>query len=185
MSGRRAVFLDRDGTLIEDAHYLADPARVRLVAGAATALRRLNDAAVLAIVITNQSGIARGRLSEEEYSAVQARVDELFAAAGAHIDATYHCPHHPDFTGPCDCRKPGTLLHTQALSDWGIEPAHTTCVGDRWHDVLPARTLGGRGILVPSAETPSGEIELAERDAVVVRSLDDAVDIVLRAQMAS
>ena len=185
MSGRSGVFLDRDGTLIEDAHYLADPARVRLVPGAAPAVRRLNNANVLAIVITNQSGIARGRLTEEDYSAVQARVDALFAAAGAHLDATYHCPHHPDFTGPCGCRKPGTLLHRRALSDWGLEPGQTTCVGDRWHDVAPAMSLGGRGILVPSPETPREEIERAERDAVIVASLRDAVDIVLGARAAS
>ncbi len=100
------VFLDRDGTIIRDTEYLSRPDDVELLPGAADAIRALNDAAVPVVVVTNQSGIARGYLSVAEYEAVAKRLDELLAARGARIDATYYCPHHPDFGGNCDCRKP-------------------------------------------------------------------------------
>ena len=107
MTARRAVFLDRDGTIIEDTGFVADPAEVRLLPGAASAIARLNRAGIPAIVVTNQSGIARGLLDEAGYSAVARRLDALLDAAGARLDADYHCPHHPDFGGTCECRKPG------------------------------------------------------------------------------
>src|SRR5574338_106156 len=105
---RRAAFLDRDGTLIEDAIYLADPDRMRLLPGAAAAVRELNAHDVLAIVVTNQSGIAQGLLTEAQYEATRQRLDALLAERGARIDASYHCPHHPSVSGSCDCRKPAT-----------------------------------------------------------------------------
>src|SRR5689334_18340998 len=113
-AARRAVFLDRDGTLIEDARYIRDPAVVRLLPSVAAAVARLNAAGILAIVVTNQSGIARGFLTEAEYLAVKQRVDDLLAREGAHLDAHYFCPHLPEITGPCECRKPGTRLYRQA-----------------------------------------------------------------------
>ncbi|HEX7239268.1 MAG TPA: HAD-IIIA family hydrolase, partial [Longimicrobiaceae bacterium] len=103
---RPAVFLDRDGTVIHDAHYLADPEGVRLLPGAAEAVARLNRAGVPVVLVTNQSGIGRGLFSEADFRAVQDRVEALLAAGGARIDAVYHCPHAPDADPPCDCRKP-------------------------------------------------------------------------------
>ena len=150
MSGRRAVFLDRDGTLIEDVSYLRDPAQVRLLPGAGAAVRRLNDAGVLAIVATNQSGISRGLLRPEEYVATERRVDELLLEHGATLDAHYHCPHLPEIDGPCRCRKPGPLLYEQASERFGIDLTGSWWIGDRLRDVEPARLFGGRGILVES-----------------------------------
>ena len=95
MSERRAVFLDRDGTLIEDVSYLRDPAQVRLLPGAAEAVGRLNRAGMLAIVVTNQSGIARGLLTLDDYTQAERRVEELLAGDGARLDAQYFCPHLP------------------------------------------------------------------------------------------
>src|SRR5574338_1582421 len=95
---RRAAFLDRDGTLIEDAIYLADPDRMRLLPGAAAAVRELNAHDVLAIVVTNQSGIAQGLLTEAQFEATRARLDSLMKTGGARIDATYYCPHYPSIT---------------------------------------------------------------------------------------
>ena len=110
-AGCPAVFLDRDGTIIEDAGYLGDPARIRLLPGAAEAIGRLNQAGMPVVVVTNQSGIARGVLDEAAYQATRVELDRLLAGRGARLDAQYHCPHHPEITGPCDCRKPGLLLH--------------------------------------------------------------------------
>lgn len=150
MSGRRAVFLDRDGTLIEDVSYLRDPAQVHLLPGAAGAVRRLNEAGLLAIVATNQSGIARGLLTEEDYLAAERRVDELLAGRGARLDAHYHCPHLPEIDGPCRCRKPGPLLYELASERFGLDLGASWWVGDRLRDVEASRLFGGRGILVDS-----------------------------------
>ncbi|MGH7674454.1 MAG: D-glycero-alpha-D-manno-heptose-1,7-bisphosphate 7-phosphatase, partial [Gemmatimonadales bacterium] len=118
--GRPAAFLDRDGTLIEDPGYLHEPGRVRLLPGAAAAVRRLNEAGYLAVTVTNQSGIARGLYDVAEYQAVQRRVVELLLAHGARLDGSWYCPHHPGFTGPSDCRKPGTRLFHEAATELGI-----------------------------------------------------------------
>jgi D-glycero-D-manno-heptose 1,7-bisphosphate phosphatase len=155
VSPRAAVFLDRDGTLIEDRHYLRNPADVRLLPGAAEAVRRLNAAGLAAVVVTNQSGIARGRLTEAEYAATAARLTELLAAQGARLDGQWHCPHLPELTGPCDCRKPGPLLYRQAAAALGLDLAGSWWVGDRLRDVEAAAHFGGRGILVRSGQGAS------------------------------
>ena len=104
-AGRPAVFLDRDGTIIEDVGYLGDPERMRLLPDAAEAIARLNRAGLLAVVVTNQSGIARGLFDEDAYEATRFRLDRLLADQGARLDAQYHCPHHPELSGPCECRN--------------------------------------------------------------------------------
>jgi histidinol-phosphate phosphatase family protein len=152
MTGRAAVFLDRDGTLIEDRHYLRDPTQVHLLPGAAQAVRRLNLAGLATVVVTNQSGIARGRLTEADYAATTARLEELLAADGARLDGHWHCPHLPELTGPCDCRKPGPLLYRQAAAALGLDLSRSWWVGDRLRDVQPAERFGGRGILVRSGQ---------------------------------
>jgi D-glycero-D-manno-heptose 1,7-bisphosphate phosphatase len=178
---RGAVFLDRDGTIIHDAEYIRDPAAVRLLPGAAGAIARLNARGFPVIVVTNQSGIARGLLTPRDYDRVHGRLQELLAAEGAHIDAGYLCPHHPDFTGGCECRKPGTLLYRQAAAELHLDLGRSTYVGDRWRDVAPGLELGGRGILISNRWTPADDLRRAESEAEVevVESLDQAVDRVL------
>jgi D-glycero-D-manno-heptose 1,7-bisphosphate phosphatase len=153
--GRAAVFLDRDGTIIEDVGYLADPDRVRLLPGAAEAISRLNRAGLLAVVVTNQSGIARGLFNEAAYEATRRRLDQLLARRGARLDAQYHCPHHPEVTGPCECRKPGLRLYRQAADELGIDLTASWWVGDRLRDIQPATALGGRGIVLGPAASAS------------------------------
>jgi D-glycero-D-manno-heptose 1,7-bisphosphate phosphatase len=152
---RAAVFLDRDGTIIEDVGYLADPDRVRLLPGAAEAISRLNNAGLLAVVVTNQSGIARGLFDEQAYEATRRRLDRLLADRGARLDAQYHCPHHPEVTGPCECRKPGLQLYRRAADELGIDLTASWWVGDRLRDVHPATALGGRGIVLGPAASAS------------------------------
>jgi D-glycero-D-manno-heptose 1,7-bisphosphate phosphatase len=178
--GRLAVFLDRDGTIIEDVAYLRDTDQVRLLPGAAQAIKRLNASGFLAIVVTNQSGIARGLLSRNDYQLTERRVDQLLAQDGAQLDAHYFCPHLPELTGPCDCRKPGALLYRQAAEHFHIDLGRSWWVGDRMRDVLPADTLGGRGILVL---TDAGQGEIAEEKASRfphVKDLAGAVELILR-----
>ena len=177
---RPAAFLDRDGTLIDDVHYIARPEHVVLRPGAAPAVKRLNDAGVLAIVVTNQSGIGRGLLTEADYRRVAARLDELLAEAGAHVDATYFCPHDP--TGePCECRKPALGMYRQAERDHGVDLARSAFIGDRLRDVEPSKELGGRGILVPSPQTPYRDMARATDDFALATSIGAAVDRFLAA----
>lgn len=176
---QRAAFLDRDGTLITDVHFLADPDGIVMMPNADLAVRALNDAGVLAIVVTNQSGIARGLFTEEQYQATAQRLREVFATKGARIDAMYHCPHHPDFTGPCECRKPGTLLFRRAAAEHDIDVTRSGYIGDRLRDIQPAQTLGGLGIMVPVPSTPPEELETAKREFAVVDTLMEAVRAVL------
>lgn len=177
MSGRAAAFLDRDGTLIVDVSYVSRPADVALIPGAACAVKRLNEAGVPVVVVTNQSGIARGMFDEAAYESVRARLEELFAAEGAKIDATYHCPHGPD--DGCRCRKPGPELYERAMAEHGLDGARSFFVGDRMRDVLPARTFGGRGVLVPSADTPAADVMRAQAEFSISTTLGAAVDRML------
>jgi D-glycero-D-manno-heptose 1,7-bisphosphate phosphatase len=148
MAARRALFLDRDGTIVEERHYLADPALVRLLPGAVEAMRDFAAAGFALVIVTNQSGIARGLYSAEDFHAVQARIAELVAQEGVHFDAVRHCPHHPDITGSCDCRKPATGMYLSAAEELDIDLAASIYAGDRVKDVLPALEFGGRGFLV-------------------------------------
>lgn len=172
---RRAAFLDRDGTIIRDAEYLASPDGVELLDGAADAVRRLNEARIPVVVVTNQSGIARGYLDDDDFARVTARLDELLAAQHARIDATYMCPHHPDFDRACECRKPGTLLYRRAADALGLSLAGSWFVGDRWRDVVPAVELHGLGFLIESAYSDIPEVARSKDRIAVVPSLADAV----------
>jgi D-glycero-D-manno-heptose 1,7-bisphosphate phosphatase len=179
-ANRPAAFLDRDGTIIRDTEYLRDPDQVELLPGAAAAIRRLNDAGWPVIVVTNQSGIARGLLTEQDYERVRMRVDKLIAEEGAKIDASYHCPHHPDLTGPCACRKPGTKLYSDAAAAHGLDTAASWYVGDRLRDVSPADHFGGRSIMLLVESTPEAD-RAAARDRVTAHSLAEAVDLIMGA----
>ena len=173
---RRAAFLDRDGTLIEDTNYLADANRVRLLPGVADAVRALNDGDLLVIVVTNQSGIAQGLLTESQYEATRDRLVKLMKDAGGRIDATFHCPHYPAVNGPCECRKPGTLLYRRAAEQFGIDLAASLYVGDRDRDIAPGLTFGGFARLVPSPSTPEAELQSARERGLLATSLSECVE---------
>lgn len=177
MSGRRAAFLDRDGTIIEDVSFISRPEQVVLRPGAAEAIALLNANDVAVVVITNQSGLARGLFTEADYEAVRARVDAVLAPYGARIDASFYCPHHPAVSGPCDCRKPGRLLFDEAIAALGIDAARSMFAGDRTRDVLPARHYGGHAYLVVASSTPPKELDEAPSvGATVVSSLLEAAE---------
>lgn len=179
MSGRPAAFLDRDGTIIEDTGFVRRPEEVRLIPGSAEAIRRLNLAGWAVVVVTNQSGIARGLLTEADYRAVAARLDELLVTAGARIDASYMCPHHPEVTGPCECRKPGLANYRLAIDEFGLDPSRSIFVGDRLTDLEPTRTLGGRGFLVLTGEGEGAKRDAARQGFGVVANLGEAVGLAL------
>lgn len=173
---RPAAFLDRDGTLMLDTNYVADPAKVVLVPGAASAVRRLNEAGITTVVVTNQSGIALGLLSEADYQAVRLRLEQLLRAEGARLDASFHCPHHPEVSGLCECRKPGLGLYRRAAAELGLDLARSLYVGDRYRDIQPGLELGGFARLVPSAASPPSDVERAAAAGLLARTLEAAVE---------
>jgi D-glycero-D-manno-heptose 1,7-bisphosphate phosphatase len=149
---RGAVFLDRDGTLVRDPGYLHDARQVELLPGVGEGLASLSRAGWPLVVVSNQSGIARGLYGPEAFGAVMDRIGVLLASRGVRFAGAYFCPHHPDVTGPCDCRKPGVALFEQAARDLALDLSRSWFVGDRLKDVEPAVRLGGRGILIETRE---------------------------------
>jgi histidinol-phosphate phosphatase family protein len=175
--GSVGAFLDRDGTIIHDANYIRDPDDVALLPGAAAAIARLNRAGVIVVVVTNQSGIARGWLSTDDYDSVRRRIDELLGRENARIDATYVCPHYPEITGPCDCRKPALKLFRDAIADLGIDPSASVFIGDRWRDISPATALGGHPIFLDVASSPPADRQRVRAEGLeIAQSLGEAVD---------
>ena len=168
-AGRPAVFLDRDGTLIEDTGYLADPSQLRLLPGVAVALIALERAGYLRIVVTNQSGIGRGRHPAAAFDATRRELERQLAEAGATLDATYCCPHAPD--AGCLCRKPGTALHREAIARFDVDVARSWCVGDQLRDLQPAVELECRALLVCTGQG-SGHVAAASAiDALIADDL--------------
>jgi D-glycero-D-manno-heptose 1,7-bisphosphate phosphatase len=148
-----AIFLDKDGTLVEDVPYNVDPTRIRLTPGAPEGLRLLHAAGFRLIVISNQSGVARGYFAEEALRAVEARLAELLARADIPLAGFYYCPHHPDgpvagYAVACDCRKPAPGLIRRAAREHAIDLDRSWLVGDILHDVEAGRRAGVRTILL-------------------------------------
>ena len=153
MPGSSAVFIDRDGTLSEEVGYVNHPARLRLLPRSAEAVRLLNASKIKAVMVTNQSGIAKGYFSEPVLHAVNDELVRQLKAQGAFLDGLYVCMHHPTEGAPpyrarCDCRKPAPGLFLRAASDLDIDLAGSYVVGDKISDVAAGPKVGATGILV-------------------------------------
>ncbi len=153
LNSRPAVFLDRDGTINEQMGYINHTCRFQLLENAAAAIRKLNDADIPVVVISNQSGLARGYFPEELLAAVNEKMERLLAEQGAHVDGIYYCPHHPEakearFRESCGCRKPKPGLVLQASKEMNLLPEQSFVVGDRWSDIKTAANCGAKSILV-------------------------------------
>jgi D-glycero-D-manno-heptose 1,7-bisphosphate phosphatase len=158
------VFLDRDGTVIVDKVHLTDPADVELLPGAGEAIRMLNEAGLPAIIVSNQAVVARGLATVDMVEAAMARTQELLEVEGARIDCFYFCPHHPDFTGECDCRKPAPGMLLRAAQENDIDLDASYMVGDWWADIGAGRAVGATTVLVPAGESArDAEAVLGER----------------------
>jgi D-glycero-D-manno-heptose 1,7-bisphosphate phosphatase len=149
---RSAVFLDRDGVIVEDVHFLKKPAQLRILPDAAQALRILQDYFYI-IVVTNQSGVARGLLTEDDLMAIHLELVQRLAVEGAVLDALYYCPHLPEATVKvyeveCSCRKPKPGMLLQAKRDWDLDMAHSFMVGDAPRDIEAGRAAGVKCILL-------------------------------------
>jgi D,D-heptose 1,7-bisphosphate phosphatase len=178
------VFLDRDGTLIEDPGYLREPAQVRLLPGVVEGLRALRAAGFALVVVTNQSGVARGHLNEIQLAAVHDRMRRLLAAGGVSLDGLYYCPYHPEgvvevYRKESDWRKPDCGMLLQAAKDLGIDLGRSWMIGDAARDVEAGRRAGCRTVLL---KQPEGEECSAD---VVATDLLEASRAVLRANKAA
>jgi D-glycero-D-manno-heptose 1,7-bisphosphate phosphatase len=150
---RWAVFLDRDGVINEEVNYLSSPELLKLLPGAAHAIRLLNRRRIPVIVVSNQAGVARGRFPEEQVQTIHDRLSALLSREGAHIDRYYYCPHHPtEGTGSyridCECRKPKPGLLLKAGSEMKLDLQQSYIVGDKVTDVEAGMRAGVTSILV-------------------------------------
>jgi D-glycero-D-manno-heptose 1,7-bisphosphate phosphatase len=186
-TARRAVFLDRDGTINVEKDYLHRIADFEFIPGVPAAIRRLKAAGFLVIVVTNQSGVARGYYAEAAVHALHGHIQQLLADFGTAIDAFYHCPHHPiegvgEYRVDCDCRKgsPGMLL--RAATEYDIDLYRSFMVGDKLADIEAGHAAGCRSILVRTGYGTSEESRIAEQfpGTRVCWDLAAAVEVILR-----
>jgi D-glycero-D-manno-heptose 1,7-bisphosphate phosphatase len=164
-----AVFLDRDGTLIRDVGYLRRIDEMEILPKVPEALRLLRRQGFKLVLVTNQSAVGRGWLSEEELAAIHAALGAALAGGGARLDAIYYCPHHPvegkgAYRQQCACRKPDIGMVERASAELGVDPAASYVVGDQKIDVELARRVGAAALLIGSARSP---LEAVRADAVV------------------
>ena len=191
---QRAVFIDRDGTLSEEVGYINHPSRFSLFPYAAPAIRYLNENGWLAIVITNQAGVARGYFSEDMIQTVHERMERELESNGAKLDAIYYCAHHPSVGEPpyrldCDCRKPKPGLISRAAEDFDIHLEASWMVGDRYSDIELARNAGLKSMFVLSGygrgEWEHQRANWIEKPDLVTENLLEAVRLIVSDSLKS
>jgi len=158
-SGDKAVFIDRDGTLNEEVNYLSQAEKVRILPNAIEGIKLLKEAGFKIIVISNQSGVARGYFTEEDVQLINSKINELIMQSGANIDGFYYCPHHPEgavdkYRRVCQCRKPESSLFLQAAAQKNIDIKKSFIVGDKLSDIQMSESLGARAILLLTGYGP-------------------------------
>ena len=174
---QKAFFLDRDGVVIRQISYLHDPALVELEKNVPEAIRLIHQKGMLAIVLTNQSGVARGMFTEKDVALCHEKLQSLLAASGEKIDAFYTCCHHPDFTGPCTCRKPQPGLVQMAATDWDIDISSSFMAGDKFSDLESGKNAGVKqSILLESGYGPKYIDRAREAGFDVAHDLLEAVE---------
>ena len=174
----RAVFVDRDGTMAKDVSYCSRPEDFELLPNTAEAISLLNQHGFKVIMITNQSGIARGYFTEEMLAKIHEKMKSELAKEGAWVDAIYYCPHHPD--DKCQCRKPKPKLALQAAKDHDIELKGSLVVGDLQMDIDLGKAIGCRTILIGTAPPMNGE---AAKSDIVVSDLLKAAKVIVKEQL--
>jgi histidinol-phosphate phosphatase family protein len=171
----KAVFLDRDGTVNKEVHYLTDPERLELLPKVAEAIAMLNKADFKVIIVTNQSAIARKLLNAKRLEEIHERLSRLLEDSGARIDKVYYCSHHPDDN--CDCRKPKVGMLIRASTDFCLDLRKCFMVGDRKLDIETGKRAGCTSILIPGPDTEPGVDIYAD---YVANDLCEAADFIIR-----
>jgi D-glycero-D-manno-heptose 1,7-bisphosphate phosphatase len=181
----KAVFVDRDGTVNEEVGYLHNIADLRLIPGAGDAIKRLNESGIKVVLVTNQSGIARGYFTESQLHKIHTRLEQMLHDKGARLDAIYYCPHHPSagkshYTKECDCRKPGTGLIDKAAHDLDIDVNQSFVVGDKWSDVELGRRAGAHSILVKTGYGKGVRPPHVVEPDFIAHTLSEAADWIIK-----
>lgn len=177
---KTGVFLDRDNTIIRDMVYLSDPGKIEILPRVCDAIRALNEKNIPVIIITNQSGVARGILTEERLSEIHIKLLSLLAEQGAQIDAIYYCPHHPEgnpgkYRRACSCRKPEPGLLLQAAKDFCLDLSSCYMIGDKSIDVETIHRVGGRGVLLSTGT----DHDIQQQPDQIAHDLHGAINWVL------
>ncbi|PIQ27561.1 D-glycero-beta-D-manno-heptose-1,7-bisphosphate 7-phosphatase [bacterium (Candidatus Blackallbacteria) CG17_big_fil_post_rev_8_21_14_2_50_48_46] len=188
-SPRPAVFLDRDGTINQEVGYIRELEKLVLIPGAAEAIRGLNQMGIPVVLVTNQSGVARGYYPEDWLGKLHQRLAELLAVEGAHLDGVYYCPHLPEgnvaeYSYACDCRKPEPGMLEQAARDLNLDLAHSFMVGDKATDIDVGVRVGAQTVLLRSGygeQVLRGEYQHRPDPDYVFSSLNEAYQTVMKA----
>jgi len=180
----KAVFLDRDGTIVEDIGYLNSPEQIKFIPGSIEAIKMLNEAGYKVIVITNQAGVARGLVTEDMLQTIDKVMHKNILNGGGHLDALYYCPHHPEhgvypYRQVCECRKPHTGLIKRAMRDQNLDLSKSFMIGDKASDVEAGKRAGTKTVLVLSGRGKESKKDLKEKPDHIANDLLDAVKWVL------
>jgi D-glycero-D-manno-heptose 1,7-bisphosphate phosphatase len=180
----KAVFLDRDGTIIEDVGYLNNPQHIKFIDGSIDAIKKLNESGYKVVVITNQAGIARGLITEDMLQTIDKTLHKWILSGGAHLDSIYYCPHHPEhgvhpYKQDCTCRKPHPGLIKKAEKDLDIDLSQSFMIGDKATDVEAGQRAGTKAIFVRSGPREKEEGKIKEKPDHIAENLADAVNWLL------
>ena len=179
----RAIFIDKDGTLIQDIPYNVNPALLQFTKGAVEALNHFSAMGFLLIIVSNQSGVARGYFGEKDLENLKSKVTEMLGARGVELDAILCCPHHPEgkvppFNVECECRKPKPGLILQAAADFDIDLSASWMIGDILNDVEAGNRAGCRTILLDNGNETEWEFSEHRTPTAVVASFQEAVNVI-------
>lgn len=181
----KAIFLDKDGTLLRDVPYNTDPAKMELLEGVASGLQQLAAKGYTLVVVTNQAGVAKGYFNEEALQGVEARLQEMLGKMGVEIAGFYYCPHHPEgtvasYTTACDCRKPMPGLLLKAASAHGIRLDRSWMVGDILDDVEAGNRAGCKTVLIDRSAVGLHNIDPPRKPAYVAQNFREATTFIIK-----
>ena len=180
----KAVFLDKDGTIIEDVGYIQSPSQIKFIDGSIEAIKKLNQAGYKVVIISNQSGIARGMVTENAIHHVDKTLHKHILNGGAHLDGIYFCPHHPEhglhpYKKSCECRKPHPGLIKKAEHDLKIDLSMSFMIGDKATDIEAGQKAGVKTVLVLTGRGPEEKSKIKEKPDHIANKLSDAIDWIL------
>ena len=180
----KAVFLDRDGTIVEDVGYISSPQQLNFIPGSIEAIKKLNAAGYKVIVITNQAGVARGIVTEDMLQTIDKVMHRQILNGGAHLDGLYYCPHHPEhgvypYKQACECRKPHTGLIKKAIKDHDLDLSLSFMIGDKASDIEAGKKAGVKTAFVLTGYGTTEKDELKNKPDHIAKNLSEAVKWVL------
>jgi len=183
----KAVFLDRDGTIIEDVGYLSNPQQIEFIPQSIEAIKLLNEAGYKVIVVTNQAGVARGYFTEDMLQTIDKTLQKQILRKGAYVDRIYYCPHHADhgiypYNRECDCRKPNPGMLKKAAKDFDIDLSQSFMIGDKASDIGAGQNAGTKTILVLSGRGEVEQERMTGKETHIARNLLEAVNWLLKAR---